>query len=156
MNIVKESLAKLLAQEDLIIEHRPVQTAQFDVTRRILTLPTWAHESNYVTDLLIAHEVSHALYTPDDNSWLEEVNMSFVNVVEDIRVEKLIKRRYQGLPKTFFNGYEVLQGEDFFDIADKDLSQFNLADKLNLHFKVGHHVDIPFTCLLYTSDAADE
>ena len=145
MNIVKESLAKLLAQEDLIIEHRPVQTAQFDVTRRILTLPTWAHESNYVTDLLIAHEVSHALYTPDDNSWLEEVNMSFVNVVEDIRVEKLIKRRYQGLPKTFFNGYEVLQGEDFFDIADKDLSQFNLADKLNLHFKVGHHVDIPFT-----------
>ena len=145
MNIVKESLAKLLAQEDLIIEHRPVQTAQFDVTRRILTLPTWSHENNYVTDLLIAHEVSHALYTPDDDSWLDEVNMSFVNVVEDIRVEKLIKRRYQGLPKTFFNGYEVLQEEDFFDIESKDLTQLNLADKLNLHFKVGHHVDIPFT-----------
>jgi len=145
MNIVKESLAKLLAQEDLIIEHRSVPTASFDVNRRVLTLPTWAHDSKYVTDLLIAHEVSHALYTPDDNSWIDEVNMSFMNVIEDIRVEKLIKRRYQGLPKTFYNGYEILQAEDFFEIADKDLNSFNLADKLNLHFKVGNYVDVPFT-----------
>ena len=40
MNIVKESLAKLLATENLIVEHRPVETAMFDVTNRVLTLPT--------------------------------------------------------------------------------------------------------------------
>ena len=73
MNIVKESLAKLLAQEDLIIEHRSVPTASFDVNRRVLTLPTWAHDSKYVTDLLIAHEVSHALYTPDEWDWMNSV-----------------------------------------------------------------------------------
>ena len=66
MNLVKESLAKLLAQEDLIVEHRAVHTAQFDVARRVLTLPNWSHEKSVVIDLLIAHEVAHALYTPND------------------------------------------------------------------------------------------
>ena len=46
MNIVKESLAKLLATENLIVEHRPVETAQFEVISRVLTLPTWEHESD--------------------------------------------------------------------------------------------------------------
>ena len=46
MNIVKESLAKLLATENLIVEHRPVETAQFEVYSRVLTLPTWEHECN--------------------------------------------------------------------------------------------------------------
>lgn len=36
---VKGTLAKLLATEDLIIEHRKVDTASFDVHRRLLTLP---------------------------------------------------------------------------------------------------------------------
>ena len=108
MNIVKESLAKLLATENLIVEHRPVETAQFEVVNRVLTLPTWEHESNDVVDMFIAHEVGHALYTPTDDDWLDEVPQMFLNVTEDIRIEKLIKRRYEGLPKTFFKGYQAL------------------------------------------------
>ena len=100
MNIVKESLAKLLATENLIVEHRAVETAAFNVTDRVLTLPTWEHECNDVTDMFIAHEVGHALYTPDNDEWLEDLNQQFLNVTEDIRIEKLIKRRYEGLPKT--------------------------------------------------------
>tara|TARA_B100000965_G_scaffold272416_1_gene230478 strand:+ start:8043 stop:10268 length:2226 start_codon:yes stop_codon:yes gene_type:complete len=146
MNLVKESLAKLLAQEDLIVEHRAVHTAQFDVARRVLTLPNWSHEKSVVIDLLIAHEVAHALYTPNDWSWKEEgVNHSMVNVVEDIRIEKLMKRRYEGLPKTFFKGYEILSAEDFFEVQGADLSALNLADKLNIFFKIGNFVDVPFT-----------
>ena len=38
---VKGTLARLLAQEDLIVEHRQVETAMFDVEKRILTLPLW-------------------------------------------------------------------------------------------------------------------
>ena len=60
---VKGQLAKLLAQEDLIIEHRNVSTAQFDVERRVLTLPMWERASETILDLLISHEVGHALYT---------------------------------------------------------------------------------------------
>ena len=145
MNIVKESLAKLLATENLIVEHRPVETAQFEVVSRVLTLPTWEHECNDVIDMFIAHEVGHALYTPDDSDWLSEVPQLFLNVTEDIRIEKLIKRRYEGLPKTFFKGYQALDIDEFFGLNNKDLTQLNLADKINLQYKIGNYRDIPFT-----------
>ena len=145
MNIVKESLAKLLATENLIVEHRPVETAQFEVYSRVLTLPTWEHECNDVIDMFIAHEVGHALYTPEDSDWLDEVPQLFLNVTEDIRIEKLIKRRYEGLPKTFFKGYAALDIDEFFGLTGKDLSQLNLADKINLYYKIGNYRDIPFT-----------
>ena len=38
---IKSQLAKLLATEDLIVEHKHVETAQFDVHTRVLTLPEW-------------------------------------------------------------------------------------------------------------------
>ena len=145
MNIVKESLAKLLATENLIVEHRPVETAQFEVYSRVLTLPTWEHECNDVIDMFIAHEVGHALYTPEDSDWLDEVPQLFLNVTEDIRIEKLIKRRYEGLPKTFFKGYQALDIDEFFGLNNKDLTQLNLADKINLQYKIGNYRDIPFT-----------
>ena len=145
MNIVKESLAKLLATENLIVEHRAVETAAFNVTDRILTLPTWEHDCNDVTDMFIAHEVGHALYTPDNDEWLEDLNQQFLNVTEAIRIEKLIKRRYEGLPKTFFKGYKALDIDEFFGLTDTDLSQLNLADKINLYYKIGNYRDIPFT-----------
>ena len=145
MNIVKESLAKLLATENLIVEHRAVETAAFNVTDRVLTLPTWEHECNDVVDMFIAHEVGHALYTPDNDEWLEDLNQQFLNVTEDIRIEKLIKRRYEGLPKTFFKGYAALDIDEFFGLTGKDLSQLNLADKINLYYKIGNYRDIPFT-----------
>ena len=144
MNLVKESLAKLLAQEDLIVEHRQVDTAQFNVETRVLTLPMWHHSSNLVVDMLIAHEVGHALYTPNRWDFVKDVPLSFVNVVEDIRIEKLMKRRYEGLPKTFFGGYNVLASEDFFKVEDVNWDTLNIADKLNLHYKIGNFVDVPF------------
>ena len=61
---IKSQLAKLLATEDLIVEHRKVATAQFDVHSRVLTLPMWEKASNTVYDLLVGHEVGHALFTP--------------------------------------------------------------------------------------------
>ena len=126
---------------DRIVEHRQVTTAQFNVDTRVLTLPTWNHRVNAVTDLLIAHEVGHALYTPNEWDYLEEVPQQFVNVTEDIRIEKLMKRRYQGLPKTFYAGYETLSAEDFFQIEGVEWSNLNLADKLNLYFKIGNFVE---------------
>ena len=34
---------------------------------------------------------------------------------------------------------------DFFEVEGKDISDFNLADKINLYFKIGNYVDIDFT-----------
>ena len=142
---IKSQLAKLLATEDLVVEHKKVETACFNVHTRVLTLPMWEKASNAVYDLLVGHEVGHALYTPDED-WLKthKVPPQFVNVVEDVRIEKLMKRRYAGLSKTFYRGYEELADEDFFNIADDDLSTYNLADKVNLYYKLGNFVSIPF------------
>jgi hypothetical protein len=141
---IKSQLAKLLATEDLVVEHKKVETACFNVHTRVLTLPLWEKASNTVYDLLVGHEVGHALYTPDED-WLKEhkIPPQFVNVVEDARIEKLMKRRYAGLAKTFFNGYKELADQDFFQIGDDNLETYNLADRANLWFKVGNYVDIP-------------
>ena len=143
---IKSQLAKLLATEDLVVEHKKIETACFNVHTRVLTLPMWERASGQVYDMLVGHEVGHALYTPD-NDWFRSRNIppQFVNVVEDVRIEKLMKRRYLGISKTFYRGYQELAEEDFFQIADENLNTMNLADKANLHFKIGNFVDIDFT-----------
>lgn len=148
---IKSQLAKLLATEDLVVEHKKVPTACFNVHTRVLTLPLWEKASDLVYDLLVGHEVGHALFTPDED-WTEvaKVPQQFVNVVEDARIEKLMKRKYAGLAKTFFNGYKELNEEDFFQVADEDISTFNLADRANLHFKIGN-----FTSLNFDSEEQD-
>ena len=143
---VKGTLAKLLATEDLLIEHKKVQTASFDVERRILTLPIWDLASNQVVDLLVSHEVGHALFTPNED-WTEKVRIpkNYVNVAEDVRVEKLMKRKYLGISKTFYRGYQELNQLDFFSVDGVDLDSMNLADRINLHFKIGAFLGIKFT-----------
>ena len=143
---IKSQLAKLLATEDLVVEHKQVATACFNVHTRVLTLPMWEKATDTVYDLLVGHEVGHALYTPDED-WLKEhkIPPQFVNVVEDARIEKLMKRRYAGLAKTFYGGYKELNEGDFFQIEDEDISNFNLADRANLYFKVGNFITLDFT-----------
>tara|TARA_B100001093_G_scaffold355736_1_gene340325 strand:+ start:363 stop:2600 length:2238 start_codon:yes stop_codon:yes gene_type:complete len=144
---VKGQLAKLLATEDLIIENRKVSTASFDVGRRVLTLPMWEKASGTVYDLLVGHEVGHALYTPADN-WMVDypsVPPSFVNVLEDVRIEKLMKIKYAGLSKTFYNGYSQLAEQDFFELESHDIDDLGLADRINIHYKIGNFEDVGFS-----------
>ena len=140
---VKSQLAKLLATEDLVVEHRFVETAQFNVQTRVLTLPRWERASNTVYDLLVGHEVGHALFTPDQDP-PKGIPHSFINITEDARIEKLMKRKYPGLSKTFFKGYSELSDEDFFCLEGEDIGKMTLADRANLYFKIGNYIDIPF------------
>ena len=60
----KTLLAKLLATENLTIQHLKVRTASFDMKERILTCPVWKDMDGDLYDLLLGHEVGHALFTP--------------------------------------------------------------------------------------------
>lgn len=142
---IKSQLARLLATENLVVENKKVPTACFDVETRVLTLPLWDKASSEVYDMLVAHEVGHALFTPNEWDWEDRVPRQFVNVTEDARIEKLMKRKYGGISKSFYRGYKELSEDDFFELSDRDLSKMNLADRVNLQFKIGHFVDIPFT-----------
>ena len=143
---IKGNLARLLATENLIVEHRRTATASFDVDRRVLTLPMWDHASGTVYDMLVGHEVGHALFTPNED-WREKAQcpQDFINVIEDARIEKLMKRKFPGLRKSFNNGYQELNSRDFFGVEDEDTSEFSLIDRINLHFKIGASALIPFS-----------
>ena len=131
---VKGTLARLLATENLTVEHRKVSTAYFDVDKRLLVLPIWKTASNTVYDLLVGHEVGHALYTPNDP--FGDAPKAFVNVIEDARIERKMKIKYPGLVKSFFAGYKELNSRDFFEINEVDLNEMNFIDRINLYFKI--------------------
>tara|TARA_A100001015_G_scaffold321071_1_gene449954 strand:+ start:25 stop:2220 length:2196 start_codon:yes stop_codon:yes gene_type:complete len=105
--------------------------------------------SNDIVDLLVAHEIGHALYTKEDDwkSALDEgLPHSFLNVIEDARIEKLVKRKYPGIVRSFVNGYRELIDNNFFGTKDKDVNQMLLIDRLNMHFKTSIvKSDVEFT-----------
>lgn len=163
----KSILAKALAQENIKVIHNPaLDTAMFDVANRTLMLPVWENVSSEVYDLLVGHEVGHALFTPDidagkaadctDGPWTSvaediggNVHASYVqglmNIIEDVRIERKVKEKYPGLRRDFSIGYREMFEKNFFGTNDKDVSKMSFGDRLNLHFKVGVHLAVPFT-----------
>jgi len=142
----KSRLAKLLAEEDIHVVHKQVETAAFDVKNRELVLPIWKDMNENVQDLFTLHEVGHAFWTPLDmleTAKRENIEFSFVNVLEDVRIEKMIQTKYPGGVRCFNKGYEELLGMDFFKIKGKNLKSLNLIDRINLHYK--NVADVPFS-----------
>ena len=134
----KSTLVKLLAEEDLQVTYKNVPTAHFDVKAREVVLPIWKDKSESVMDMMSLHEVGHALWTPMDlieKGQKKEVKHSFLNVLEDVRIEKMIQEKYLGSVKVFKKAYTELLDKDFFNIKDKDLSKLNLIDRINMHYK---------------------
>ena len=146
----KSQLAKLMATENLRIEHQKISTAKFDPKNRVLYCPIWQNMTGALYDLLMGHEVGHALYTPPEG-WHDAVSQrganykGFLNVVEDARIEKKVKRKYPGLRLSFLKGYEYLINNDFFQIKDRDLNQMSFIDRLNIHTKLNGIKAINFT-----------
>jgi hypothetical protein len=146
----KSTLAKLLATENLRIEHQKVPTAMFDLKNRTLILPIWKDMSSDLYDLLIGHEVGHALFTPAQG-WHGEIDArgmgikSYLNVLEDARIERKIKDKFPGIRRNFFAGYQELFENNFFGVKGYDLSKLRLIDRINLHYKVGSFLNAPFS-----------
>jgi hypothetical protein len=144
-----EIYAKLLATENIAVIRARVSTASFDIKNRVLTLPQWKDMSPIVEGMLIGHEVGHALYTTD--GYIDPIKedpklRSYMNVIEDVRIEKLMKRKYPGIRKTMTLGYQELNERDFFGVKKvQDLSTLNLIDRINLYFKAGFSCGVKFT-----------
>ena len=135
----KSQLAKLLATENITVQENNVKTASFDVVNRILTLPIFKTDSKDVTDMLIAHECAHALYTPT-KSWQDITDddelRSYINVLEDTRIDKLVQSKYPGIVRNYENGFDILNSKNFFGVKDKNINtDLMLIDKINLRSK---------------------
>jgi hypothetical protein len=150
----KSGLAKLLATENISVRHENIPTAYFNIKTRVLGLPNWDNASADIYDLLVGHEVGHALFTPSidlpevcasiDADNVDAVK-SFINVIEDVRIEKKIKRKFAGLRKNFYKGYEELVERDFFGTSERSIDDYTFIDRINLFFKGNGAFDVPFT-----------
>jgi len=140
------TLARLLSKENITIQHGNFQTAFFDVESRTLGLPIWQNKGKDVYDLLVGHEVGHALFTPPDfHKDMRGARQDYINLVEDVRIERMIQNQYPGLISCFARGYADLAAEDFFGIARTGTGNLNLPDRLNIKFKLRNLIDIYFS-----------
>ena len=146
-------MARILSSENIsVIIDASASTAAFDLKNRTLILPQWKDMSKTVYDMLIGHEISHALHTPCDGWKIAIDAMSgttnssndvwqtaslYLNVVEDARIERLIKNKFPGFKRDFVAGYGELAAKDFFGIKKIDMNKLELADRLNLYYKLG-------------------
>ena len=138
----KSIIAKLLAEEDIFVVYKKMETAYFNPKTRELGLPIWNDEmmTPNIEDLMVCHEIAHALWTPLDmleQARVRKISHSFVNIIEDVRIEQKVQERYRGSVAVFNRGYDDLAAKDFFGIDDKDVSELNLIDRINLFFKIG-------------------
>lgn len=146
----KSILARLLAKENIQVEQCNHPTAFFDVERRILGIPYWKGVSNDLYDLFVGHEVGHALYTPADgwHTSTKEIPgcpRSYINIVEDIRIEKKVLNEYPGLIGSFMRGYKDLLDRDFFGIGQTPVHTMSFMNRLNIHSKTRGQVKVPFS-----------
>ena len=155
----KDTLARLLATENITVQHQPVPTACFDVASRVLILPVWKDMDGDLYDMLVMHEVGHALFTPaGEGPLMDACNSidpsnpgrvkSYLNICEDPRIEMLMKKKFPGGKRQFAIAYRTLWERGFFGVTESDIATKGFGDRANLHFKVGFLMadgTIPFT-----------
>ena len=146
----KSLLAKLMAAEDINVEYRSnVSTAAFNTENRTLIMPIFKDISESTTDLFLGHEVGHALYTPQ-GAIIDVIKKggsykSFVNIVEDARIENMIQAKFPGLSRNFYDCYSELMDKNFFGLNGRDVNDLNFIDRINIHFKIGTRAGVEFT-----------
>lgn len=147
-------LAKLLAEENIIIVRESAHTASFDLKSRVLTIPLLkAGTSDVIEEMVIVHEVGHAKHTTTD-MWEEALKTqrfaNYVNIVEDVRIERLMRNEYPGVGKSLVLGYGELNALNFFLAPKTDVTKVSLIDRINLYYKVGAASGVQFTDEEYT------
>lgn len=145
-----EIYSQMLASEGIsMIFSDTEETAYFDVKRRIIVMPKYNFLGATENQLLASHEVGHALfskYTMDDFNKNAEAYGPLFNILEDAYIEGKIKSRFPGLHKIFKEGYKTLFDNGFFGKnLEEKVRNMHFYDRINLFFKVGHCLNVPFS-----------
>lgn len=146
--LVKQSLysakiSSMLAQENISVEFSSTaETACFFPGSRTIVFPYSTEMMDKdVHELFIFHEVSHALHIPEGYGKLieghkKDLDDSLINIVLDIRDERLIKEKFPGCVSVMQRGYEKLLARNFFG-NKQDIRYKSFPNRLNAYAKLG-------------------
>ena len=156
----KRAVANLMARENITVQVvSGADTAKFNPTTRVLVVPNWVGLTVEQCDLLMSHEIGHALFTDRklDLSKISPGLFTYLNIIEDARIERKMKAAFPGIGPTFFKGYRefhangpILKGTCDSLInpktnADVKIASMKLIDRINLYYKIGAFAKCPFT-----------
>lgn len=144
VHVDRTPLARLLASEGLNVTYDgSAATASFNVKTRKLVLPILKDMREVIHDGFVGHEVGHALFTNNEDvekaaASNPDIPFTYINIVEDVRIEEAIRCRFPGYRKCFLRFYAELTERDFFGVNAIDLNALSCGDRVNLYFKAGH------------------
>lgn len=118
-----------------------------------VVLPYYITKDRDVYILMGSHEISHVLHTPleflDNHDGtnsnkhptvrgvkFNKVLMNCINIVEDIRIERLIRNKFPGFVAVYERGYTKLF-HTLFNMAEDSWDEMHLGDRINHKAKLG-------------------
>lgn len=118
-----------------------------------VVLPYYITKDRDVYILMGSHEISHVLHTPleflDNHDGtnsnkhptvrgvkFNKVLMNCINIVEDIRIERLIRNKFPGFVAVYERGYTKLF-HTLFNMAEDSWDNMHLGDRINHKAKLG-------------------
>ena len=148
-----------------ISRSRDAHTAYWDPETNNIVLPEYAKNQKELYILFGSHEIAHSLYTPKnfyqhsnnskvissvDNTKTVELTrtvMHVLNVIEDIRIEKLIRRKYPGLVSIYRKGHELLYQKAVsenknYPISNEDWAKRTIIDRISAKVMYGKVIDL--------------
>lgn len=142
---------RLLAEENITIIEGDFETASVDLESRTMRIPAFSALSENVRILFGAHEAGHFRYTPislqhefiENRSKYPKNFFPFINLIEDIRIEKKVKNRFPGLVSKIEKGYLELLENGFF--GEKPFSRMKYFSQVNTKSKLRSAITNEFT-----------
>ena len=139
-----------LSEKGISVVYNPqATTAYYNLSNRTVTMPTFEWFDESVKQHLLSHESSHVLHSDYSIKEFKELMKEYgdvFNIVEDCRIEKLIKLAYPGLNQIFKDSFKVLAENDFFGCdIENNIQKGSFLDRLNIFFKSSGMVKISFS-----------
>ena len=141
-----ETYSQVLSAKDIKLSYSQVaSTASYDILTHEVILPMWDCLDEESTQALTSHEIGHAKFSDYELEAFKDLFARYkdlFNVVEDARIERLMKQEFKGLNRIFKDGYSILANEGIFPLDGIDKA--SLVERLNIFAKFGFMVEVPF------------
>lgn len=160
LSYLDKFLKIITSNHKIDIIYADVPTASMNIETGNITLPNYVMNDRDIYIMMGSHEVSHVLHTPRDfydkhnksqsgNIMIGSVELTplfffCINIVEDIRIEKIIRRKYPGFVEIYNRASKkILDG--LFEVTEEKWNKLTIADKINVKAKCTNHLQFELT-----------